>query len=219
MFQVRSPLNGAEWILVPSAHPLEDCGVKWKETDSGCVCVSLQWSSPFFAKSLLHFWDTLQGNRAILGYLRCLKSRGMIKVVVVGGGEVVPAPGNLAWLWEEGRQTRNDFQLLVLYLSSSPTSPTTKVFLFPTPKAQLGFQETEKQHFVPDSAWSGQRSDAHFSAKQESYCQFPRSASLLMSGKKIQIHNSLPTDLKSKQGWTLKVSSSLICIKTWARSL
>ena len=123
------------------------------------VCVSLQWSSPFFAKSLLHFWDTLQGNRAILGYLRCLKSRGMIKVVVVGGGEVVPAPGNLAWLWEEGRQTRNDFQLLVLYLSSSPTSPTTKVFLFPTPKAQLGFQETEKQHFVPDSAWSGQRSD------------------------------------------------------------
>lgn len=219
MFQVRSSLNGAEWIVVPSAHPLEDCGVKWKEMDSGCVC-SLQWSSPFFAKPLLHFWDTLQGNRAILGgYLGCLKSRGMIKVVVVGGGEVVPAPGNLAWPWEEGRQTRNDFQLLVLYLSSSPTSPTTKAFLFPAPKAQLGFQETEKQHFVPDSARFGQRSDAHSSAKQESYYQFPRSDSLLMSGKKIQIHNPLPTNLKSKQVWTLKVSSSLICIKTWARSL
>lgn len=185
-------------------------GLNEKETNSGCVFF-LAVKSPFFAKPLLHFWDTLQGNRAILGYLVCLKSRGMIKVVSGWGGRLYQLrdlnsdPGR-----REDKPTMTfNFWFCISQLTHIPLPQRHSSS--PLQKAQLGFKK-QRSNTVPDSAGSGQRSDAPLCS--ESYCQFPRSASLLMSGKKIQIHNPLPTNLKSKQVWTLKVFSSLICTKT-----
>lgn len=200
MFQVSSSLNGAERILVPSAHPLEDCGVKMKVNWQWvyivpCSEVSLSLPNRFSvseapSKETGPFWGTLDA----------LELEGWQRAGLYQLQGIWPDAG------EEGGQTHDDFWLLLMYLSSSPTTPTTKAFLLLSPKAQLGFQETGKQCFIPDSTRFDQRCWFKlFRQRRNHTVSFSGSASFLMSGQEIQVHNPVCTNLKSRQVWTPKV--------------
>lgn len=131
----------------------------------GVYC-SLQWSISFFAKPLLRFWGTLQGNRAILGYLGCLRAGGMTK------GGVVPAPGNLARRWGGGR-TNPRWLLTFAYVPLQLThNPYHKGIPASLPKSTTWLPRNREAVFY--TRFHSVRSKMliqTFPAKEESYCQ------------------------------------------------
>lgn len=122
MFQLSSSLNGTHFSL-PSAHPLEDCGVKMK--------INRQWVYIFPCSEVaLSLPNRFSVSNAPSKETGPFGVPWMLQMWREDGAGVGAVCSQLREIWldpgEEGGQTRDNLRLLDMAPSSSPTSPTTK---------------------------------------------------------------------------------------------